>query len=100
MPDRRVQNTDNFLGDLWRETSWPVRLGVFTGIALGFIAGFVIDGNLLMGPAFSIAMLLVVMIGCLAGGFFVGLFLGVIADFIVGAIRGPEAKPVKKRRRP
>jgi hypothetical protein len=100
MPNSPVQNTDNFFGDIWRETSWPVRLGVFTGLALGFIAGFVIDANLIMGPGFSIGMLIVVMLGCLAGGFFVGLFLGVIADFIVGAIRGPQPKQVKKRRRP
>jgi hypothetical protein len=100
MPDRRVQNPDNFLGDLWRETSWPVRLGIFTGIGLGFIAGFVIDVNLVMGPGFSIGLLILVMVGCLVGGGFVGLFLGVIADFIVGAIRGPQAKQVKQRRRP
>jgi hypothetical protein len=107
MPDHRVQSTDHFLGDIWRETSWPVRLGLFTVIAVGFIGGFVIDGNLMLdvGVGFSMTRvsftsLVLIMFACLFAGGFVGLFFGVIADFIVSAIRGPQHKKEKKRRRP
>jgi hypothetical protein len=105
----RDDNTTNVITDIWRETTWSVRLGLFGGLIVGFLVGFVIAGNFAIETDVGagsrsvvragVGVLILIVGGCTVGGGVSGLFLGVLADFVVEWVRGPDAEKQKRRRR-
>ena len=101
MPDDDLRNTGSLFADLWRELSWPLRLGLFGGMVAGL--GY---GMYLVSQEASEALrtgwlriLLLFILGLTVLGGFLGLVAGVILDLVIKAVRGERKSESKKKKR-
>ncbi|HKB38326.1 MAG TPA: hypothetical protein VKD72_17915 [Gemmataceae bacterium] len=94
MGKKDLQGGWGLLGDIFRETSWPVRLGIFAGLALALavfvllLAGGSLDGVRWRG-------LLVLAVGLLLVGGLGGCLVGVVLEALIPGLRQRD----KERRR-
>jgi len=104
MPDDDLRNTGSLFADLWRELSWPLRLGLFGGLVAGLAYGIYLVSQEASEAWRTgwLRLLVLFILGLSVLGGFLGLVAGVILDFAIKAVLGerkPEMKKKKKRRR-
>jgi hypothetical protein len=104
MPKRDLQDVWGLLAELFQELGWPLRLGFFGGLAAGgvlglYLVGLVPRGELRWGVGRAAVL---VVIGLVMLGAFLGLFLGAVLDLAWKALFGrgePPGKGKAKRKR-
>jgi Na+/proline symporter len=100
MPKKDFNDLGGLLGDLWRELSPIVRIGLFLGMAAGAVVtilwlnSYPADNSVRLVARTLILLGLVLM----AVGAVVGLLLGVVVETIVNRLRPPKKGRRNQRR--
>jgi hypothetical protein len=108
MAKRDMQDGWGFLGDILRESSWPVRLSLVFGLGTAVIiwiglltsGTFTIDDMGRSGRRFGVLAACGAGLGLLFAGGIGGLLLGGLVEMILGPLKKPTDSRGRRRRRP